>query len=158
MKTLVIGIGNPLLCDDGIGAIIVNDLKEKLDNKLFDFTTEYISSMELVNLIQGYHNLVIVDGKMTHEGTPGEVTLFSVEDYYGMTHLDNYHDVSFRDMISLGRSLNLDIPENIKISAVEIVEDKLFSKTLSPLLQNKYGDILEEVEVILEQMTQVVRS
>ena len=76
----------------------------------------------------------------------------------GMTHLDNYHDISFRDMIRLSKHLNLNIPKNIHIIAVEIAEDKLFSKNLSPLLQNRYDDILEKVEGIAKQMTQVVRS
>lgn len=152
MKTLVVGLGNPILSDDGIGTIIVNDLRKKLDHTLFDFATENISSLEIINLIQGYENLIVIDGKMTSNGIPGDITIFSVTDYYGLSHLDNYHDVSFRDMIKLGKSLNLEIPERIQIIAVEIAEDKLFSKNLSPVLRSKYNEILQEAELIVTQI------
>lgn len=144
-KTLVLGIGNPLISDDGIGTIVAQGLQTKLDNDLCDFKYINISGMNLIDIIQGYKNLVVVDGKMTHEGIPGDVSFFTIDTYFGMTHLDNYHDVSFRDLITLGRSLDLDIPPNVHIVAIEIVEDTIFSDKLSILLQNYYDSIFEKV-------------
>ncbi len=153
-KTLVLGVGNPLLSDDGIGTKVVRSLMEILDIGVFDFSEVYTCSLDLINIIQGYQNLVVIDGKMTPQGTPGEVSYSSVQNYSGMMHLDNYHDVSFLDLINLSMKLDLDIPKNIHIIAIEIVEDKIFINDLSLPLQRSYRDILETVKVLTEELSQ----
>ncbi|MBC8320780.1 MAG: hydrogenase maturation protease [Bacteroidetes bacterium] len=152
-NTLILGFGNPLLSDDGIGTRIVNDLKTKMDNNLFEFSSAYICGIDIITIIKGYKNMIVVDGCMTQNSTPGELSFYTVDNYYGMAHLDNYHDVKFRDIIKLSRDLNLHIPENIHIVAIEIKEDMVFSKDLSPSLQNSYPEILQKVLDFINQLS-----
>ena len=157
-KTLILGIGNPLLSDDGIGTRIVQDLEGKLDSDVFDFFSVYVCGMDLINIIQGYENLLVIDGKITQTGNPGEITFYTDQNYEGMAHMDNYHDISFRDLIKLGRDIGLDIPNKIHIIAIQIVEDKTFSKELSLPLQNSYESIFQNIKVFTEDLVQNIAT
>ncbi len=152
-KTLFLGFGNPLLSDDGIGTKVVLHLKDVLAENNFDFEWEYTCNMDVINLINGYDNLVLIDGKISSGSDPGEICYFDIDNYTGATHLDNYHDVSFRNLIQLGQKIGIKTPENIKIIAIEIAEDKTFSQELSALLQDRWDDIIKEVIKFTEKFT-----
>jgi len=141
-KTLILGIGNTLLSDDGIGSRLTEDLTELLDPELFDFTTTLICSMETLHLIRDYEKLIILDGQRTRNGKPGEISIYNSQTYSGTLHLDNFHDVAFRDLIFLGKKLEMNLPEEIHIIAFEIKEDQIFNNELSPTLQKLYPEIL----------------
>ena len=157
-KTLILGIGNPLLSDDGIGPRIVQDLEGTLDSDVFDFFSVYVCDMDLINTIEGYENLVIIDGKITQTGKPGEITIYSDQNYDGMAHLDNYHDISFRDLVKLGRDIELNIPNIIHIVGIQIIEDKTFSEELSLPLQNSYKSIFQKIKVFTEDLVQDITT
>ena len=50
----------------------------------------------------------------------------------------------------LAKELDITTPENIHIIAVEIIEDMIFSDEFTPLLQEKYPEILKEVTEMVE--------
>jgi len=149
-KNLILGIGNTLLSDDGIGHRLTEDLSELLNPEFFDFATILIYSMETLHLIRNYENLIILDGKITRNRIPGEISIFNSQTYSGTLHLDNFHDISFRDLIFLGEELEINLPEQIHIIAVEIEEDRVFSEELSPTLQKLYPEILAKIQSFIE--------
>jgi len=144
-KILILGIGNDILKDDGIGPRLVKDLQKKTFPEGICFKTSSMGGLEILELIRDYHTVLILDAIKTKEGEPGDVYYFNPEDFHETMHLSNLHDVNFITALELAKKIKLSIPETIHIVAVEILEDLEFGRSLSPQLEEKYPAILEEV-------------
>ncbi len=144
-KTLVAGIGNEILMDDGIGPRIVKQLEKALPHSKADFESVWLGGLEVIDYIEGYQQVIFIDAIKTKNGIPGDTYYFKPEDFKETLHLSNIHDVNFLTAIQLGKMLGYQIPPSISIIAIEIVEDKIFGNELTPILNKKYPFIFQEV-------------
>jgi hydrogenase maturation protease len=145
-KSLVLGIGNDILRDDGIGPKLAIKMEEvdPLEDVAYQTTT--LGGLDILELIQDYQTVVFIDAIKTRGGVPGTVYEYSLEDFQETLHLSNLHDISFLTAIELGKKMNMQIPDRISIIAVEIVEDMEFGEQFTPPLQEKYPAIIQEVK------------
>jgi hydrogenase maturation protease len=149
---LVLGIGNDILKDDGIGIKLVNDLRESGLFPGLHFETTLLGGLETLEILSRYDRVVILDAIRTKDGIPGEVYRFSLDDFRETLHLSNLHDINFLTALELAKKLNIPIPGSIEIIAVEIVEDTEFGNEFTPLLQEKYPEILAGVKEYLSRL------
>jgi hydrogenase maturation protease len=143
-ETLILGVGNEILTDDGIGPCIVNKISEMGLFAGADFLTANTGGLEVIEIIQGYKSLIIIDAIKTIGGIPGTVYRFCPDDFKETHHLSSFHDVSFLTGLKLGKQIGLKVPENISIIAIEIVEDLTFNVNFSPIIEKKYDEIFNE--------------
>jgi hydrogenase maturation protease len=151
-KKLVLGIGNNILTDDGIGWRLVHDLIKLISDDEVKFDSACCGGLELVEYIKDYMQVVLIDAIRTKEGIPGDVYWFIPADLKETSHLSNLHDVSFLTALKLYDNLNLGLPNDIHIIAVEIVEDMEFSEEFSFQLRERYPEILENVLGIVKKI------
>jgi hydrogenase maturation protease len=152
-KTLILGMGNDILTDDGIGSRIVSDLRTLISNSEVAFDTACCGGLELVEYIKDYAQVIFIDAIRTSSGAPGDVYYYIPSDFRETSHLSNLHDVSFLTALKLFHSMALDLPEELHIIAIEIIEDMEFSDEFSPQLKEKYPDILNQVFEIVNRIT-----
>ena len=145
IKILVLGIGNEILQDDGIGPKLAKKLKEKFPNPDIKYETTWMGGLDILEFIQGYQTVIFIDAIKTKDGIPGAVYQFTPSDFKETLHLSSLHDVSFLTAIEMGKKIGLNIPENIHIIAIEIVEDKIFGESFTTKIQEKYQEIFESV-------------
>ena len=150
-KTLILGLGNDILTDDGIGPKLVSDLKSELSENEFDFINVCVGGLELLDYIQHYNTVFILDAIQTKDGKPGEVYFLSTKAFKETSHISNLHDINFLTALKLAEKLNIIIPQNIYIIAVEIIEDRVFSEHLSPEIEVQYPQIKEKVKRFIAQ-------
>lgn len=153
-KSLILGIGNDILTDDGIGPKLVNELKSRKSLTDFDLSTVFIGGLDILELIQGYEMVIFIDAIMTNGGTPGTVYHFNPEDFKETLHLSNLHDANFLTALELGKKTGLKIPEEIHIIAIEIIEDRIFSDQFSPEIEMKFPGIFETVLSLINSFCQ----
>ncbi|MFH0760460.1 MAG: hydrogenase maturation protease [Bacteroidota bacterium] len=146
---LVLGIGNDILTDDGIGPALVRDLAEVTSNPDVRFETATIGGLDLMELLSGFDKVILIDAIRNHDGIPGTVYFFHPDDFRETMNLSNLHDISFLNALSLANRLQLKVPRDITIIAVEILEDRVFSDVFSEQLQEKYPKVLKEVSEYL---------
>ena len=151
-KTLVLGIGNDILTDDGIGPKIVNDLKtlERSPELIFETTT--LGGLEILEIIKDYKKVIIIDAIRTIDGKPGEIFFFTPDDFKETLHLSNLHDINFLTALELGEKLGIPMPEEIHIIAIEIVEDQVFGTSFTPVIEEKYYNIMQLVKKRIEEL------
>lgn len=149
-KTLVLGVGNEILSDDGIGPKLVNRLKADIPHSDVVYETICLGGLEIMEFIRGYRNVIILDAIKTSDGKPGDVYLLSPENFKETHHLSSFHDVSFLTGLKMSEKLGFGVPETILIIAIEIVEDTLFSESFSLEIQAKYEQIYSEIRSFLE--------
>ena len=150
--TLILGIGNEILKDDGIGPKIVSRLAAEFPANIFDFQSASLGGLELVELIRDYQRVILIDAINTGQGQVGDVYFFTPQDFKETLHLSNLHDISFLQALELGRHINIPIPDDIQIIAIEIREDKVFGEEFSPELQNRYEQIYKLIKDYLKNI------
>ena len=80
MKTLILGIGNPILGDDGIGVHVARELARRINDKNIDVRDVSVDGLNLFDFILGYDRLVIIDAIVKEGGGAGEVYKLRLED------------------------------------------------------------------------------
>jgi hydrogenase maturation protease len=158
MKTLLLGMGNPILCDDAVGVRLAQEFKEKLSQiPNLDIIEECsVGGLNLLGLFKGYDRVIVLDSFHTTGGVPGDWYYFTAPELCETIHLTNIHDTNFATALALGKAIGMILPElsNILIFGVEIKENTTFSESMSPELEESYprysSEILEGIEALLQ--------
>jgi len=154
-RTIVVGIGNPLLGDDAVGIHVVRALMEA--NKDQDVVIEeaYTGGMNLLDLIMGYDRAILVDSISIPEKEVGDVLVLDPRKM-GSSHSTNPHDVSFTEALELAQRMGAEgIPGEIALVAVNIEPSFDFSATLSPGVKGAVHTVLERVKGLIGPQPEV---
>ncbi len=148
-RTLIIGLGNTILSDDGAGILVAREIKNRCQGlPNLDVVEASLGGIGLLDLMAGYERVIIVDSIKTDESNPGEIYRLSVED---LGDTSSYpcgpHFLDVRTAIELGKTLGYTMPETIDIFAISIKDNTTFSETLTPEVEKS---IPELVTVIIE--------
>jgi hydrogenase maturation protease len=135
--TIVIGLGNPLLSDEGIGVHLIRKLSEHQDKfPLVDFIDAGTGGMNILHLIANRKKAVIIDcAKMGKKpGTIKQFELADVQTIKKMTHF-SLHEADILQIIGLSRQLG-ECPDQIVIFGIE-PESLELGQNLSKTLTDK---------------------
>ena len=150
-KKLVLGIGNEILMDDGIGPRVVETLREKMQIPGVDYRTTTLGGLHILEFIVGFKWVTFIDAIKTKEGIPGTLYEFTPSDFKETLHLSNLHGVNFLSAIELGKRIGYSIPEAIHIFAIEILEDQVFGEEFTPPLQERFEAIIDEIHIGIQE-------
>ena len=103
-KTLVLGIGNPLMQDDGVGVYVVQQLKAQYpDYPKVEFIDGGTLSFSLIGEIESASNLIVIDAAQ-FDDEPGSVRTFigeEMDSFLGRQKNSNAHDITLVDLMSI---------------------------------------------------------
>jgi hydrogenase maturation protease len=166
MKTLIIGLGNPLLGDDGVGWKIAQEVEKEIN--LIPFLSSLVKSGEIVveclalsglslmEQMMGFQQVILIDSLNTGKNAQGEVISIALSELPDLTygHSASAHDTSLNTALQLGRSMVEQLPEdeNVNIVAVEAVHVYEFTEKLSPEIENA---VPKAVEMVLNKLQQL---
>jgi len=151
MKAIVLGVGNKILGDDGVGIHVVSQLKKRLQNKEnVDIDEASTGGMNLLDLILGYDKAIIVDAVKSEDSKNGAVKRISLGDFNTM-HSCNPHDVSLIEAIKLAKKMGEDhIPKEIVIIGIMMKQIPCeFKETLSKKISSA---VPKAVELTLNEL------
>jgi hydrogenase maturation protease len=151
-KILILGLGNDILTDDGIGPRLANDLSQMITGNDMHFITACCGGLEIMEYIKGYQQVIFIDAIRTKDGNPGDVYYFKPADFRETSHLSSLHDITFLTALNLGNTLDLGLTTDLHIIAVEIIEDMEFSNEFTTPLKTRYPEILKEVFEIISRI------
>ena len=153
MKTIVLGVGNLILGDDGVGIHVVNELKKQINDPDVTIDEAITGGMNLLDLILGYDKAIIIDAVKSEDAANGEVKRIPLSDFNTM-HSCNPHDVSLIEAIEMAKKMGeCRIPEDIIIIGIMMKEipcefgEKL-SKDIAAAVPNAVELTLNEIKKI----------
>jgi len=158
VKTLLLGMGNPILGDDAVGIRVTERLGRRL-GPVPDLAVREeccTGGLELLEVVEGFDRLIVLDSIKTEGGRPGDWYRFDGTALRETMHLNNVHDANFATAMELGRQMGVHVPDDadIHVLAVEISENLTFSDRLSPEVQAALPDLIDEMhEEILTLLT-----
>ncbi len=154
-SVLILGIGNEILTDDGIGPKLVQNLDKSRFPTHVSYQSVSLGGLELLEIMEDFDAVFIIDAIRTLKNDPGTVYCYTPDDFKETLHLSNLHDINFLTALELGRLTGMKVPSTITIIAIEIVEDREFSNFFSPVIQKRYPEILSKVQNMLEEFISV---
>ncbi|RJX20937.1 MAG: hydrogenase maturation protease [Ammonifex sp.] len=127
MRTVLVGIGNPVLTDDSVGIQIAQHFEGLVDTEIL-MTTDF----KVLDKILGYERAIIVDGvRLGNE--PGTVVEFDFKDLIFTHTFSGTHNLSLPTTLSMGYQLfGEEMPKEIKIIAVEVEDVETFGTECTP--------------------------
>lgn len=141
-KSLVIGIGNLMRRDDGVGIEVVRKLSLP---EGWEQVESYGEGAELMELWQSYDQVIVVDA--IHSGnTAGEIYRLDVDCDEIPKGFFNYstHNFSLAEAISMSRALKK-LPRKMLVFGIE-GQDFSFGEGLSEPVEQKLDDLIQLVE------------
>ena len=152
VKTLVLGLGNPILMDDSVGLKVVSALKPRVVDPQVTFHESSRGGLNLLDVLVGYDRAIIVDAIQTRDGTAGDVYHLKSDDFESCLHVSCVHDVDFATTLELGRKMGLQLPRDIVIVAVEVQDVTTFGEECTPVVQLA---ISTAVDMVLQELESV---
>jgi len=134
MKTLVIGLGNPILGDDGVGWKIAEEVASVIGQDSFvEVDTAALGGLSLMERMLGYDRVVLVDSMETGQGPVGSVQTFPLASLSDPMagHSASAHDTSLITALQTAKSIGADVPNRVDVVAVEAQNVYDFSEELS---------------------------
>ena len=152
-RGIVLGLGNDILTDDAIGPLIVRRLKSQFQGVP---TVEFIESNEmglaLLDFLEGYDWALLVDSMVSGAVPPATVRIFERSDF-PTTRGSNPHHVGVYDALAFAERVDLAVPKEIRVVAIEVNDPFTFGTGLTPELERASDRLVAEVgELVRERL------
>ena len=154
MRLAILGLGNPILGDDGIGPRVAQELEnhpriQNLPN--LEIVPFYRGGLSLMERLVGFDQAFIIDSIEGLDNSPGTIHRLSLDDLPTL-NVNSSHDISLKAALEFGKKLGLKLPESIIIYAIEIESKfeftEMLSKEVEASIDPLVGDILHELEIL----------
>lgn len=144
-QTLIVGLGNPILGDDGIGWRVAEAVRALETGVEVDCLA--LGGLSLMERLVGYERVIIIDSIQTRDGRAGQVYRFTLDDLPDLSagHTTAAHDTSLQTALKMGRAMGAKLPDEVLIVGIEAERIYDFSEELTP-----------EVAAAIPEATQMV--
>jgi len=151
-KILLVGLGNPILTDDGVGVKIAYSVEKALGSRIpenLTITEASVGGLRLMELLIGYDRVIIVDAILKRNGIkPGTIHRMSIEDLRNISptqHSASPHDTSLVTALEAGKNMGFHLPHDIIIFAVEVVNIMEFNEEPTPAVAAAIPEVTAEI-------------
>ncbi len=144
-KTIVLGLGNPLMGDEGIGQAVIKKLQTRqTEFPNAEFVDAGTGGMNILHLIAGKDKAVIIDCALM-QTAPGTIKRFTPEQVQSVKKLTHrsLHEADILKVIDLAGQLG-QCPDEIVFFGIEPQALELREK-LSPALNDRLDEYAEQV-------------
>ena len=155
MKTVVLGLGNPILSDDAVGLRVVKELEGRVDQQEVTLIETSVAGLGMLDFLTGYDRAIIIDAIQTVGGQAGRIYRLDPEALDFTRHAASPHDVNLATALELGKRLELSLPQQIIIFAIEVADASTFSEECTPEVSRA---IPACVEMIIQEINGEPRS
>ncbi len=154
MKTLVLGLGNPILSDDGIGVRVAQEVRHRLSESV-DITVSEVSvgGLDLMEAMIGYERVILIDAIQLETDHPGKIHRMSLKDLRDISptqHSTSPHDTSLITALEMAQVIGLEIPKDITIFAIEVRNILEFGEELTPSVA---AALPEAIDMVMHELS-----
>ncbi len=144
-SSLILGLGNSILRDDRIGLDVARLVHKGLEHRDCDLIESQIVGANILDFISGYKTLIVIDAIKTKNGKDGDVYQLSLDDMPKQKQSNSPHNVGLYWTIQMGRKLGMDVPDTIRIYAIEVNDPFNFGEELTDTMKKLLPKIVESV-------------
>jgi hydrogenase maturation protease len=145
-KTLILGVGNYILSDDGLSIHVLGRLQA--DNLIPDeiqMIDGGTCGLDLLQYLEGVSNLIIIDAIKTRDGIPGSIVRLDGNQVPAYLSLKiSPHDIGLPDLLATAKLRDL-YPEKIVVFGIQPASLEL-GVELSPEVASKVDELIELIQ------------
>jgi len=137
-RTVVLGLGNPVLSDDAVGLAVVSALRKLLITAPIpgvDVLASTRAGFELIDLLRDYGRAILVDCLAIPDPQPGRVRRLALDDVAGSSRLVNAHELSVGVAFQLAERMGIPMPSEVEILAIEAADTCTIFEGLTPAVE-----------------------
>jgi hydrogenase maturation protease len=158
-KILVVGLGNPILGDDGVGWVVAREVEASLGasaNRNVEVDCLALGGLSLMERMVGYPRVILIDSLNTGQRPQGSVVTFTLEELVDLTygHASAAHDASLKTALDMGRKLDAILPadKDVYVVAIEAQHVYDFKEELSPVIAAAKSVAVQQVLDLLKEI------
>ena len=141
MTLVILGLGNELLGDDGIGLLAAEALRP-FENRETEVRTTAQSGLYLLEHLQGFDDAIVIDSVIGDR--PGTVRELRDSEARPVP-VPSAHYAGLPEALALARVSGLNVPRRLRIFGVEIGESQSIGAAPSPAVAAALPSILATV-------------
>jgi hydrogenase maturation protease len=151
MKTLVVGLGNPILTDDGVGvkvACAVGDALASCDRHDVTVVEASVGGLRLMEMLVGYDRVILIDAIKHPDAKPGTIRRMTLEDLHTLSptqHSACAHDTSLATALKLGEEIGMSMPKELTIYAIGVENVTYFGEEPTPAVARAIPEVTAAV-------------
>lgn len=144
MKTLVLGIGNPILTDDGVGIRVAQEIGQ-LGKKDIEVAETCEAGLALLEYVGEHDRLIVIDSIKSGKGKPGELYRFRLDELGVSSGIATSHGLDMPTAFKLGEHAGYKIPQIISVYAIEVSENTTFGEKCTGEIEKRIPEIAREI-------------
>lgn len=149
MNTRIIGLGNTILSDDGVGIYAARELRKRLVAAgladRVDVVETETAGFGLMELLTGWKRVILIDSIQFDDLDPGTVVRIDPQDLRTSLRLRSVHEIDLPTVLALGRKLNLPMPDQVEIVAIQAQDALTVGESLTPAVERGMNEAVSAV-------------
>lgn len=142
---LILGLGNSILTDDRIGLDVARIVYKGLKRRDCDLVESQLVGANILDFICGYKVLIIIDSIKTKGGKVGDIYELSLDDLPKQRRINSPHEAGLYWTIQMGRRVGMDIPNEIRIYAIEVDDPFNFGEELTDRMKKLLPELAKSI-------------
>jgi hydrogenase maturation protease len=171
LKTLILGLGNPILTDDGVGVRVAEALRAALPpDTSIDVSEACVGGLGLMERLVGYDRVILIDA--LHDagwarpdsmgyGPPGTIHRLTLDDLRTISptqHSASAHDTNLVTALEMGARMGLHLPQEIIIYGIAVENIIDFGDEPTPAVKRAIPEVTAAVLAVLTEMALLVND
>jgi hydrogenase maturation protease len=153
VNTRIIGLGNSILTDDGVGICAAREVGRRLaeagPDACVDIVESEVAGFALMELMAGWERVILIDSIQFDGLEPGTVIRIEPEDLRTSLRLRSVHDINLPTALELGRRLGLQMPARLTIFGIQAKDSLTFGESLTDAAEHGLN---ETVDLVLKEI------
>jgi hydrogenase maturation protease len=122
----IIGLGNELLSDDGVGIRVVQELRKRLTDPSIRFEEIAVGGLELLDYVTGCRECLIVDAISSGKHPAGTLFRFVQSPDEEPLKLTSSHQIDLGQVLALAKLLGASLPSRLTVYGIEVSDITTF--------------------------------
>lgn len=147
-RVLVLAMGNDILADDGVG-LHASRLLRTIAPPGVDFVETSEAGFALLEFLQGYDHVLILDAIQTGKEPPGTVIPLTADDF-ACVESPSPHYAGLPDLKKLAAHCGINFPSTVRILAMEVEDPYSIGAPLTPAVAFALQDYVRSAHTMLQ--------
>jgi hydrogenase maturation protease len=140
-NNILVGLGNPIMSDDGVGLLVCRRLHRRLAG--YDLDLACGAGLHVLDSILGYRRAVIVDSMVTGRFPVGSVVRVDPHSGPETRRAGHSHGMGFFEAMEIARACRVSLPEEIFVYGIEVENPYSIGEGVSEGIGDKIDEIVD---------------